>query len=300
MRKNERSGGVYAVILVGGKGKRLRPLSTDKCPKAFLSITRDRKSMFRKTVDRIRKLVGSANIVVVANKMHAKLVKRDFPQIKRANLILEPVSRNTAPAVGFAVSVIAGRDRNALIAVLPTDHYIKDEKKQLKTVVTAIDFLREKKDAIIVFGIKPTFPSTEFGYIKILRSPSGKASDVNKADRFVEKPDLGTARKYLKSGMYLWNSGAFIFAAETLLHSMRNSAPDIYRNLKDVKNIGKRYEKMPDISLDYAVMEKAKNMYCIRGSYGWSDVGSFKALKKVLKRESRKFTEEDGKIVRIV
>jgi mannose-1-phosphate guanylyltransferase len=290
----------YAVILVGGKGKRLRPLSTDERPKAFLSVTKDRNSMFRNTVRKIQRLIPSSRIIVVANKMHAGLVRRDFPDIRKENLILEPVSRNTAPAVGFASSVIAGRDPGAIIVVLPTDHYIRDEKRQLKAIAAAIDLLRERKGAMVVFGIKPTFPSTEFGYIKTVKPKGRNASGAIKVERFAEKPDLRTAGKYMKSGMYLWNSGAFCFAAGTLLKAMKSYAPAIYRNLKNSGSIGKEYEKMPDISLDYAVMEKAKNIYCIKGSYGWNDVGNFRALKKVLKIESRRFVEDGGKIVSIL
>lgn len=294
-----RATNLYAVILVGGKGKRLRPLSTDEHPKAFLSVTKNRKSMFANTVSRVRKLIPSSRIVVVANKAHARLVRKEFPQLSGKNLLLEPVSRNTAPAVGYAAAVIAARDRDAVMAILPTDHYIRDERRQLEAIAAGADFLERNKDAIIVFGIKPTFPSTGFGYIKIAKRRAATTAGVSRVERFVEKPGSGTARRYLRSRAYLWNSGAFLFSAGRLLEEMRVSAPAIYRNLRDVKRLGKRYAGMPDISLDYAVMEKAKKIYCIRGSYGWNDLGSFEALKKVLKRESRKFVEAGGKVLRI-
>lgn len=290
----------YAVILVGGKGKRLRPLSSDEHPKPFLSFTKDRNSMFRNTVLRMQKLIPPSRIVVVANKTHGRLVRKDFPGIKKENLILEPVSRNTAPAVGLAAAIIEKQNKNAIIVALPTDHYIRNEPQQLKVIATAVDFLKEHRGAIVVFGIKPTFPSTQFGYVKVVPSKGQRSKKIHKVERFVEKPDLKTAKKYIKSGAYLWNSGAFCFSAQTLLSAMKVFAPKIYRNLKGTKGLDSRYAKMPDVSLDYAVMEKAKSMYCIRGSYGWNDVGSFDALKKVLKMESRRFTEEDGKVTRIL
>jgi len=287
-------------VLVGGKGKRLRPLSTDERPKAFLSVTRSGKSMFADTVRRINGLIPASRIIVVANRAHKRLVTRDLPWLKGRNLILEPVSRNTAPAVGLAARAIEARHSGAIMAVLPTDHYVRDEGKYAVCLKTAVDFLKSHKDCVVVFGIKPTYPSTEYGYIKLAggRYKSGKRK-VSKAEKFVEKPALGKAVKYLKSGSYLWNSGTFLFASDTLLRLMKKLAPGIYRNLKRGAVSAKVYSDMPDISLDYAVMEKAGNIYCVRGDYGWSDVGSFEALKRVLRAQGRKFAEENGKITEI-
>jgi mannose-1-phosphate guanylyltransferase len=304
---------VYAVILVGGKGKRLRPLSTDERPKAFLSITRDRRSMFANTLRRTVRVVPRQNVFVVANRLHERLVRRDFPGMPRGNLILEPVSRNTAPAVALAVRAIYERDRNAFVAVMPTDHYIRDERSQAACAKAALEFMRGHRDAILVFGIKPTFPSTEFGYIKLRvakRGPNGRGAKAAlgraaggagavRVDKFVEKPDAATAKRYLDSGEFLWNSGAFVSTARGFLDAFRKHAPRIWRGLKDVDEEGRGYEEMPDISLDYAVMEKARNVYCMKGDYGWDDVGSFAALKNVLRRESRSFVEADGKIISI-
>lgn len=297
---------LYAVVLVGGKGKRLRPLSTDEMPKAFLSVTGNRKSMFANTLRRVGLLVPESRIIVVANAAHEKLVRRDFPSIREENLILEPVSRNTGPAVAIAVRAVYGRDRDAVIAVLPTDHYIRNEEKQLRCAEVGVEFLNNHKDAIVVFGIHPTFPSTEYGYVKVGRKAlkvggtcDKKIVEVARVERFVEKPDADTAAKYLESGGYLWNSGAFLFTAKAFLGALRKYAPAIWRRLKDASS-AREYEKMPDISLDYAVMEKARKIYCVKGSYGWSDVGSFAALRKVLVIESRRFVEKEGRITKIL
>jgi len=288
---------VFAVILVGGKGKRLRPLSTDARPKAFLPVTRGHRTMFRATVDRIKKIIPAENILISANKAHAGLVKGDFPQIRRDNLILEPVSRNTAPAIGLAAMALKKRVKNAVMVVIPADQYIVDEKKYLDAIKKGMAFAANN-DSLVALALRPTFPSTGFGYIKV----RSKLKDVYKAARFVEKPSLSTANRFVRDPRYLWNAGAFVFSANSILKAIREFAPDIFSLLVQIDsgNINKLYKKFPDISVDYAVMERSDNIYCVKGDYRWRDIGSFEALKEVLGLESVDFIEKGGKVVKIL
>ena len=289
---------VCAVVLIGGKGKRLMPLSTENRPKAFLSVTRDRKTMFRRTVDRVHKLIPYENIIVVANESHAKLAKKDVPDIDKKNIFLEPVSRNTAPAIFLAASLIRKMHGDSVVVVLPTDQYIKNEKRYVDAVRRGINFIKSADDAIVVIGIKPDRPETGFGYIK--RSEViGDRSEVCKVERFIEKPDIETAKRYFLDGKYLWNTGAFIFKASTILRAMDEFIPEISLKL-DPEDAAGSYGELPDISIDYAVIEKAGNVYCLKGSFGWMDMGNFENLKKILKIEGRKFIERDGKVVKII
>lgn len=288
---------VYAVVLVGGKGKRLRPLSTDIKPKAFLSIMRDGKTMFGRTIQRITRMIPESNVVVVANAAHARLVKKDFKGISKSNLLLETVSRNTGPAVAHASSVLNARDANAILVVLPADHYITRTKDYLKVLRCGISFAQEN-EAVVAVGIDPDFPSTEYGYIRI--HCKAKGEKVCKVEKFTEKPDFKTARGYINSGHYFWNSGIFIFRASAMLKLIKLYAPKINSVLTDKSGAAKAYPRFPDISLDYSIMEKAHNIYCIKGDYGWKDIGSFESLKSVLRRESRRFIEKGGKVVKIL
>lgn len=290
---------VYAVVLVGGKGKRLRPLSTDAKPKAFLSVTRDKKTMFRKTLDRLVGILPKSDIVVVANKDHAKLVLKDFPSIDKRNLILEPVSRNTAPAIALAAATLEKRSKGAIMAVLPTDQYIINEALYIDAIKSAIGFVQSNKDALVVLGIKPEFPSTHLGYMRV-EGRGSRVRGVIKVEQFTEKPDLKKAQSYVKSGKYFWNAGAFVFKASAILKALKAFAPEIYTPMKDLKKVVREYGALPDISIDYAVMEKAGNIYCVRGNYDWCDLGSFKCLQKILKQESRKFILQEEKIVKII
>jgi len=287
---------VYAVVLVGGKGKRLQPITTDSRPKAFLPITKDDKTMFRMTLNRIAKFIPSSDIVIVANEIHKGLVLKDFPDVAKNNLILEPISRNTAPAIALAASVLKNRTEDAIMVVLPADHYITGDEKYLSAIKKCIGFINKngEKEPLLIFGLKPTFPAIGFGYIKVRPKGSG---GVYKVERFVEKPDLDTAKEYVKSGRYLWNSGMFIFKVSSLLKAVRRYAPAIYDglNLSDAAGLDRAYEKLPDISIDYAIMEKAENIYCVKGTYGWQDLGTFKSLHAHLKKELKGFAKASKK-----
>jgi len=289
MHKNRRGSlKVFAVILIGGKGKRLRPITTLACPKAFLPITKSDQTMFKKTLNRILKLMPAQRVMIVANMRHFKLIVKDFPGISDGNLLMEPIAKNTAPAIALAAMELKRRFGDAVMLVLPADHYIADDKAYIRSIKSALNFINSHidKDLFMVFGIRPTFPATVYGYIK-MRQDCGGGSCVQKVDRFVEKPDRRTAEKFLKDGSYFWNSGMFVFKASTILSALKMLAPDIYSR---AKNIGKvkldaLYKKMPNISIDYAVMEKANPIYCVEGDYGWEDVGSLTSLKEALERE---------------
>jgi mannose-1-phosphate guanylyltransferase len=184
-------------------------------------------------------------------------------------------------------------NKNAVMLVMPADHYVDDKRGEIKNLKRGIEFVIDNDEAIVVIGVRPECASSEYGYVKIVKSAA-----IAKAERFFEKPDIKTARRYYASGAYLWNSGIFIFKARTFMTSLQRYAPKIFSESAH-ENISKSYERMPDISIDYAVMEKADNIYCLKGSYGWSDIGSFQALERVLNRESRTFVKRGGKIVKI-
>lgn len=295
--------GVYTVIMIGGKGKRLRPLSTNARPKAFLSVTKDRKTMFQRTIRRALRITPSlSRIVVVANRAHLANVKRDVRGLDRKNLLLEPISRNTAPAIALASRFLKEHAGDPIVVVLPADQYILDVEKYASAVKRGVDFIRCHGDTIVILGHKPSYPSPEFGYIRVKGHGSRvKGNKIVKVERFVEKPDLAAAKKYVKSGKYLWNTGAFIFRVTAILRALKRHAPDVYYGLPaHDKGLSKAYQRIPDIAIDRAVIEKADNVYCVAGDYRWQDMGSFDALRTILRREGRRFIEVNGKIVKIL
>ena len=254
----------YAAILSGGSGERFWPLSTPERPKQFLSVFGGR-SLLRQSVERLKGVVPPERILIVTGKALARATYRELPEIPRRNILLEPCRRDTAAAVATACTAVEklGGDR-AVAAILTAEQLMADVKAFRRILCTAAD-AAAKSDAIVTMGIKPTHPATGFGYIKVGR-PCGK---VFRAERFVEKPDLATAKKYLKSGRYVWNAGMFVWKVATLKAALAKYAPQL------VGITPKDYGRLPKISFDYAVMEKAENVLVTSGDFGWDDVGTW-------------------------
>jgi len=270
---------MYGIILAGGSGSRLWPLSRELYPKQLLKINTD-KSLLEMTYLRLLSLMDEKNILSITNAKHFSDVKTQLSSISKDPLLLsEPSQKNTAPAISVSVKYLLDKGKDDVILVVPSDHLIKDEKAFKKSVESAKGLAEE--GYIVTFGIKPDAPETGYGYIK----SSKKNNDFSfKVEEFKEKPDKKTAEKYVKSGKYFWNSGIFMFKASVFMETLKQFAPEIYKIVQEfdfAKNDSiefTKFDKMPAISVDYAVMEKAKNIINVPVDCGWSDLGSWDAI----------------------
>ena len=270
---------MYGIILAGGSGSRLWPLSRELYPKQLLKINTD-KSLLEMTYLRLLNLMDEKNILSITNAKHFSDVRTQLSSISKDPLLLsEPAQKNTAPAISVSVKYLLAKGKDDVILVVPSDHLIKDEKAFKKSVEKAEQLAKD--GYIVTFGIKPTAPETGYGYIK----SSKKNNDFSfKVDEFKEKPDKKTAEKYFKSGKYFWNAGIFMFKASTFMETLKKFAPDIYNITQEfdfTKNESiefTKFDKMPSISIDYAVMEKAENIINVPVDCGWNDLGSWDAI----------------------
>ncbi|MFN7133210.1 MAG: mannose-1-phosphate guanylyltransferase [Myxococcales bacterium] len=285
---------LHPVIMAGGSGTRFWPLSRRKRPKQFLPLT-SRKALLVETVDRLKGLARPENVWVVCGRVHAPSVRKLLPKLPRGNVLVEPEARNTAPCVGLAAAVIAKKDPEAILAVLPADHHVADPAGFRAALARAAEIAAT--GALVTIGIRPAHPETGFGYIQQGPELSGGALPVYAVQRFVEKPDLATAKGYLADGRYLWNAGIFVFKASRILGELAAHLPETRAPLEAIgKAAGKRtfegtlkkqFAKMPKISIDYGVMERAGNIAVVPAEFGWSDVGSFSALPEVRARDAQ-------------
>ena len=275
----------FAVVMAGGTGTRFWPRSRRRMPKQLLRITGPR-TLLQETVHRLRGLIPPAQILVVTHRDHAAEVRRQLPQVPAANVLVEPVGRNTAPCLALAALAIAERAPTATFVSLPADHTIADPARFRATLVEAFGWAARAR-APVTLGIVPTGPETGYGYIRVGERLGGHACRVR---AFVEKPPLAQARRFVDSGDYLWNSGMFVWRVDVLLALVDEHLPALGDALRPaMRHSGRRrtaaitraYRRLTPISIDYGIMERAKNVIVVRADFGWSDVGSWAAVADV-------------------
>ncbi|MDE5582987.1 MAG: mannose-1-phosphate guanylyltransferase [Ruminococcus sp.] len=290
---------ITAVIMAGGKGERFWPKSRTSCPKQFLSLTGDGKTMIQKTVNRISPVVPSEDIFIVTNADYKNLVAEQLPDIPTENILSEPCGRNTAPCIAYASAVIRKKYGNAVMIVLPSDHLIKYEDIYIKTLKKAIETAEEGRN-LVTIGITPSYAETGYGYINF----GEEHGNAYKVERFVEKPDIQTAKKYLSSGKYLWNSGMFVWQVTTITECFKKFMPEIFSGAEKIGNaygtedfenvLETEYINFPSESIDFGIMEKADYIYTIPASFGWDDVGNWLAVERINETDSsHNYTEGD-------
>jgi mannose-1-phosphate guanylyltransferase len=272
----------HVVIMAGGSGTRFWPRSRSALPKQFLAIGGER-TLLRQTADRVASLVGPERLWVVTGALHREHARAALPELPEENLLVEPVGRNTAPCIAWATQVIAARDPDARVAVLPADHFIGDVPGFVDHLEAAFE---AASDAIVTFGIVPDRPETGYGYIQRgERTQSALGRSIHAVTRFVEKPDFDTARGYLEDGGYLWNSGMFVFPAGRMLAELHEHCPDLdvlgAASAAGPGAVSDLYPSLPSISIDYAVMERSRHVAVIPASFRWSDVGSWDAARDI-------------------
>lgn len=278
-----------ALIMAGGRGTRFWPKSTEDMPKQFLKLI-DEKTMIELTYERLLKIIPKERIFVVTGKKYKGLVEEQLADLPKKNIIVEPEGRNTAPCILLASLYIREIYKDAVVAVLPSDHAIKNTEEFCNILSSANDYVEnQNKEAIVTIGINPNRPETGYGYIKF----KNDNSKVIKVEKFVEKPNLETAKEYLVSKKYLWNAGMFIFDVNNMLKELEvnYSGYNVLRSLPSIedsnyeKELEKKYSECPSISIDYAVMEKSKNIYVIPGDFGWDDIGTWTSLERYIEKD---------------
>ena len=286
---------LYPVVMAGGSGTRFWPLSRVRRPKQFLPLASS-KPLLVETVARLKGLAALKQTYVVCGPTHAALVRRMVPGLPAKHVLIEPVARNTAPAIALATWVIGAEDPDGVLAVLPSDHHVADPAG-FRAVLERAAKLARTGDLVTV-GIQPTRPETGYGYI---RFGAALGAGAFRVQAFVEKPDPVTAAGYVSSKEYLWNGGIFVFTARAMKEAFARHLPEVAEAMEKLApRLGKRsfapalkraFPRLPSVSVDYGVIEKARNIAVVPGDFGWSDVGSFAALPDV------RPTDESGNVV---
>ena len=285
----------HLVIMAGGVGSRFWPMSTADRPKQFIDVLGVGKSLLQLTYQRFANICPPENIWVVTNRRYAGLVKEQLPEVLEGNILLEPCRRNTAPCIAYVSWKIKSKDPKANVVVTPSDHIVTDEDEFRRVIGLCLRFTADS-DAIVTLGMKPNRPETGYGYIKAdLTMSSLRQRELFRVDKFREKPNLETAMQYIKEKDYFWNAGIFIWSVSTIANAFRVYQPAIskifenmlpyYGTPREQELIDKFYPECENISVDYAIMEKAEEIFVCPADFGWSDLGTWGSLQMHTKRD---------------
>ena len=281
----------YAILMAGGVGSRFWPVSTTDFPKQFHDMLGSGSTLIQKTFSRLSKLIPAENILILTNESYNNLVLEQLPMVKQEQVLLEPAMRNTAPCILYASLKIQKQNPDAVMVVAPSDHWIEDEDEFSRNLQQCFDFC-QKENALMTLGIQPTFPNTGFGYIEFDKSDS---NPIKKVNQFREKPDYETAKSFLQSGNFLWNGGIFIWSVKAITEAFEKFQPQMnalfqkgvesYNSSNEKKFIEENYANAENVSIDYAVMEKAKNVYVLPATFDWNDLGTWGQLHEKIDKD---------------
>ena len=285
----------HLVIMAGGVGSRFWPMSTEETPKQFIDVLGVGRSLLQLTRDRFESVVPHDNIWVVTNRKYVHMVQQQLPDMPTNHILCEPCRRNTAPCIAYVSWRIKAQDPKANIVVTPSDHIVTDPVEVRRVVSECLDFTADS-DAIVTLGMKTSRPETGYGYIQAdLSSSSLRNKEIFRVDSFKEKPDLETAKQYIKKNYYFWNAGIFIWNVSTIVNAFRVYQPvmsklfesllPIYGTEKEQEEIDRTFPECDNISVDYAIMEKAEEIFVCPADFGWSDLGTWGSLQMQTRKD---------------
>jgi len=293
----------YAILMAGGVGSRFWPVSTAEFPKQFHDMLGSGSTLIQKTFSRLSKLIPAENILILTNERYNNIVLEQLPMVKPGQVLLEPAMRNTAPCILYTSLKIQKQNPDAVMVVAPSDHWIEDENAFAENLQACFDFC-SKENALMTLGIQPTFPNTGFGYIEYDKSDT---SPIKKVKQFREKPNYETAKSFLDSGNFLWNGGIFIWSAKSIAAAFEKFQPqmnalfqkgnDSYNTPDEVRFINENYASAANISIDYAVMENADNVYVLPATFDWNDLGTWGSLHEKLEKDENNNAVVNARVI---